>query len=204
MSVGTNIKKAFAQVGTTYTIRRDSGNFSGETLIYEAETESRLPFDREHFINAMLAYDTIVIEGDLLELSNGERVLVANKTPDMFKDADVLYEARLYKCNISSGELFRPSGEVWSDQTYHKDPVWTPIKTGLSGLIVETSGVKLSNQEELGLLSISKLEFYSASGEDLRVMDRLQVRSGEYYLINAIKRSIFAAINISELTEDTR
>lgn len=204
MTVATNVKKAFQQVGTAYTIRRDSENFSGEKLVYEINPESRSFFDREHSVDGLLPYDTIVIEGDILELSDGERVLVANKTSDMYKNTTVLYEARLLKCNITSGELFRPSGEAWSEQTYHKESVWNSIKSGLNGVLVEVSGNQLSDHDEVGLLSISKLELYIASGEDLRVLDRFQAHSGEYYKIDVIKKNIFPAVNVVELSEDTR
>lgn len=204
MSVGSDLKKAFQKVGVSYTIKRDTGNFSGEYLIYDIPVGSRSPFDREVMLDASLSYDTIVVEGDVLELKDGRRVLVANKTPDQFQDATVVYETSLLKCNITSGELFRSSGEVWSDQTYHKETVWEPIQTGVNAVLIEVSGNQLSDSEELGLLSISRLELYIPSGENIKVLDRFQARSGEYFKVDVVKKSMFPAINVVQLSQDTR
>lgn len=204
MSVGSDLKKAFQKVGVSYTVKRNTGNFSGEYLIYDIPVRSRSTFDREVMLDASLSYDTIVVEGDVLELNDGRRVLVANKTPDQFQNDTVIFETSLLKCNITSGEVFRPSGESWDDQTYHKETAWQSIKTDLNAVIVEVSGNQLSDQEELGLLSVSRLEMYVASGEDVRVLDRVQARSGEYYRVDIIKKSLYPAISVAQLSEDTR
>ncbi len=204
MSVGGDLKKAFQKVGISYQVRRDSGIFSGEYLIYDIPATARSPFDREVVLDASLVYDTIVIEGDVLELSNGKRCLVANKTADIFQDATVIYETTLFKCNITSGELFRPSGEVWSDQTYHKETVWDSVKAGLNAVVIEVSGNQLSERDEPALLNVSRLELYLASGEDLRIMDRFEARSGEYYRVDSIKKSLYPSISVAQISEDTR
>jgi hypothetical protein len=204
VSVGNDLKKAFQKVGVSYKILRDSGIFSGEYLIYDIPATARSPFDREVVLDAQLAADTIVVEGDVLELSNGKRCLVANKTPDLFQNATVVYETTLFKCNITSGELFRSSGEVWDDQTYHKVTAWETVKTGLNAVVIEVAGNQLSDRDEPGLLSVSRLELYVASGENLRVMDRMQIRSGEYYRVNVIKKSLYPSIVVAQISEDTR
>lgn len=204
MSIGSDVKKAFEDVGISFTIKRDSGNFSGEYLVYDIPAESKDPFDREVVLTGNLSYDTIVIEGDILELSDGRKVLVAHKTPDMFQDAVVDYETTFFKCNIPSGEIFRSSGEVWDAQEYHKVQVWDSIKSGVNGVLIEVSGNQLSDQDELGLLSISRLGVYLPSGEDLRVLDRIQIRSGEYYKVDVIKKSIYPSIIVAEISEDIR
>lgn len=204
MSIGSDVKKAFKDVGISYTIKRDAGNFSGEYLVYDIPIESKVPFDREVFLTSNLSYDTIVIEGDVLELNDGRKVLVANKTPDMFQDAVVDYETTFLKCNIPSGEIFRSSGEVWATQEYHKVQTWDSIKSGVNGVLIEVPGNQLSNQDELGLLSIKRTELYLPSGENLQVLDRVQIRSGEYYQVNIIKKSLYPSIVVVELSEDTR
>ncbi len=204
MSVGSDLKKAFQKVGVSYQIRRDSGIFSGEFLIYDIPFTARSSFDREVVLDASLASDTIVVEGDVLELSNGKRCLVANKTPDIFQDEVVVYETTLFKCNITSGELFRSSGEVWSDQEYHKETAWESIKTGLNAVVIEVAGNQLSDQDEPGLLSVSRLELYTASGENVRVMDRFEARSGEYYKVDVVKKSLYPSISVAMLSQDTR
>jgi hypothetical protein len=204
VSVGSDLKKAFQKVGVSYKVLRNSGTFSGEYLIYDIPATARSPFDREVVLDASLASDTIVVEGDVLELSNGKRVLVANKTPDIFQDATVIFETTLFKCNITSGELTRSSGEVWGSQEYHKEQIWESIKIGVNAVVIEVAGNQLSNQNESGLLNVSRLEMYIPSGEDVRVLDRFEARSGEYYRVDLIKKSLYPAISVVTLSEDTR
>jgi hypothetical protein len=204
VSVGSDLKKAFQKVGVSYQVLRDSGIFSGEFLIYDIPFTARSPFDREVVLDASLASDTIVVEGDVLELSNGKRCLVANKTPDIFQDEVVVYETTLFKCNITSGELFRSSGEVWDDQEYHKVTVWETIKAGVNAVVIEVAGNQLSDQNESGLLSVSRLEMYVPSGENVRVMDRFEARSGEYYKVDVVKKSLYPSISVAMLSQDTR
>ncbi len=204
MTIGTDIKNAFSFVGTSFIIRRDSGDFSGEYLTYDVPIGSKNPFDREVRLDASFAYDTITIEGDILELSNGKRVLVASKTPDMFQDETVIYEVSLLKCNVTSGILYRSSGEVWDDQEYHKVQTWETIKTGVNGVLVEVSGNQLSDRDEQGLLTLKRLELLVPSGEDFRVLDRFYTRSGEYFQVNVVRQYEYPAIKTIELGEDNR
>lgn len=204
MSVGSDLKKAFQKVGDPFIVRRNSGNFSGEYLIYDIPLTSKDSFTREVVLEATLAYDTIVIEGDILEFSNdGRRVLVAHKTPDDFQGAPAVYESLLFKCNVTSGVISRQSGER-NTQTYHNDPAWETIKSNVNAVLVEVNGNQLSDREELGLVSVSKLEMFVPSGENLKVLDRFQAFSGEYYQIDVLKKHMYPNILVAELSADTR
>lgn len=209
MSVGSDVKKALQDVGVSFTTIRDSGTFSGEYLIYDVPKQSsgmgnQSAFAKETILEGSLSYDTIVIEGDVLELSNTKRVLVASKIPDMFQDDIVVYETQFLKANIFSGEILRSSGEVWDDQDYHKEQIWESIKLGMSCVLVEVNGTQLSDQNESGLLSVTRIEAYIASGEDLRILDRFQARSGEFYQVDVIKKTIYPAVNVVGMSQDTR
>jgi hypothetical protein len=209
VSVGSDVKKALQDVGTSFVIKRDLEDFSGEYLIYDVPKQSsgmgnQSAFAKESILEGSLAYDTLVIEGDVLELSNTKRVLVASKIPDMFQDDIVVYETQFLKANIFSGELLRSSGEVWDDQDYHKEQIWESVKAGINCVLVEVSGTQLSDQNESGLLSVTRIEMYIASGEDMRLLDRFQAHSGEYYQVDVIKKSIYPAVNVIELSTDTR
>lgn len=208
-SVGRDVKKAIQEVGVSYTIKRSTGDLIGEYLIYDtpgssAGMGSKSSFAKESILEGSLAFDTVVVEGDVLELSNGKRVLVASKIADMFQDSVVIYETEFLKCNVVAGEVLRSSGEIWDDQTYHKQQVWESIKTGINGVLVEVSGTSLKDQNEFGLLSVTRIEAYVASGEDIRVLDRFQARSGEYYQVDVIKKTLYPAINVIEMRQDTR
>ena len=203
MTVGSDLKKAFQKVGTSFIVKRSSGDLSGEYLIYDIPIGNKDDFNREVTLDATLCYDTVVIEGDILELSDGRKVLVTHKTPDIFQDESVVQEAVLFKCNVTNGIIMRESGER-NTQTYQQEPVWETIKSGESAVIVEVNGNQLSDREELGLVSVSRLELYIPSGEDLRLMDRFQAFSGEYYKVDVLKKHIYPNIFVAEISEDTR
>jgi len=202
MSVGSDLKKAFQKVGVSFTVKRDSGNFSGEKLIYDIPT-AKDAFSREVTLDATFQYDTIVIEGDILELVDGRRVLVAHKTPDVFQDAVVTNESVLFKCNVTNGTIERQSGER-DPQTYQLAPSWEIIKSNVNSVLIEVGGNQLSDREELGLVSVSKLEMFIPSGENLQVLDRFQAFSGEYYKVDVLKKHIYPNILVAELSQDTR
>jgi hypothetical protein len=203
VSVGSDLKKAFQKVGVSYTIKRRSGDISGEYLIYDIPISTRNAFDREVTLDATLSYDSVVIEGDVIELSDGRKTLVAHKTPDVFQDVAAVQEAILFKCNITNGIIMRESGER-NLQTYQKEPSWETIYSGENAVLVEVNGNQLSDREELGLVSVSRLELYLPSGEGLRVLDRFQAFSGEYYKVDALKKHEYPNITVAEVSEDTR
>ena len=205
MGLGDDIKSVFQDVGTAITIVRDSGHISGEYIDYTLNTQITKPFIREHFLEASLAHDTNAIAGDVLEFNvTGSDYLVMNKTPEMFENEVITYESVLYKCNITSGTLLRPSGEVRDDQ-YHKQTRWGLINDGVYALQTEALyGTDLLTDEEVGRLGIENDELYVPSSVGVAVLDRWEPVSGEFYMVMAIKSRRYEAVDICIVEEDTR
>ena len=206
MSIGDDIKEAFEDVGTVYTVHRDSGDISGEYLDFEINAQVTKPFTREFFLQATLPYDTSALTGDVVEFdTTGNNYLVMNKTPELFENSIITHEAVLYKANISSGELLRPSGETWPTQTYHKESQWENIKSDCYALQTEALyGHDLDTDEELGLIGMQNHELYIPHSYGTRVLDRFQASSGEFYRIETIKTRRFSNVDVCELGEDRR
>ena len=121
MTIGPDIKEVLSEVGTAFTIKRDSGDITGEYLDFTPNTQVTKPFIREFFLEVMLSYDTELVAGDIVELNvPATPFMLMNFTPDMFENEVIKYDGVIYKCNVS-GELLRFSGEAnWPDSTYHK------------------------------------------------------------------------------------
>ena len=207
MAVGASVKKAFDKVGIPYTIKRSGeADITGERCIYDINKLASRPFLREFVLPADLAYDTEVINGDIIEfVDDSRRFLIASKIPDMYGSDVILYDSILFKCNVTNGQILRASGESeWPEQTYHKDTSWEVINAGVNALIIESfTGNKLE-REPIGDLSTEKLELYLPSSFDLRVLDRFQTVSGEYYKVEVLKSHVHSGITIAEVSEDTR
>lgn len=205
MSTGQDIKEALADIGPTITIIRDSGNIEGEYVDYDTNAQVTKPFIREFFLEAMVSYDTDLVPGDVLEIDpTGVRYMLMNKTPEIVEGEIAFYNSVFYKCNVS-GELLRPSGEVRSAQTYQKASVFASERSVCYALLTEPlfSG-DLETDEQLGLLGIHKEELYIPSSFGIKVLDRYQPVSGEYYVVESIKTRRFADIDVAILGEDNR
>jgi hypothetical protein len=205
MSIGLDIKKAFESVGTAYTIQHEgSSDQSGEFCVYELSQTLQRPFDREFVYSASLSYDSLAVEGDVLKFDDGRHFLLTNKSPEQFNNESIIYETKLLKCNIVSGEVLRPSGELWDSQNYHKIPVWSLAKGTVSAILVEVYGGSLDERTDFGEVTLNKLELYVSDQIGLQVMDRFQPVSGEYYKVDFLKNRIYPGITLAEVSEDTR
>jgi len=205
MAIGESIKKALAKVGSAYTIIRDAGNISGEYAIYDYVQQATKPISLEHFRKADLSYDTDVVVGDVIDFEEtSERFLIMNMLPDLFKNDTIVYGGIFYKCNISSGELLRPSGEVWGSD-YHKETQWEGIKDNCDAMqVAALYGNSLEDDEELALLQLRKDELYIAHSIGVQSMDRFQPVSGEYYQVSTVETRRFPGVDVAILEEDHR
>ena len=204
MSIGSKIKSVFVKAGASFTILRDSGDIAGGYLTEEPNTQITKPFIRAFFREGSLAYDTEVIAGDVVEIDTDERrLLVMTRTPEMFKDEIVQYNAVLYLANVS-GELLRPSDST-RDAQYHTELEWTSVKTNCHALLTETLfGHELETDEELGQLVIEKHELYVPHSVGVQIHDRYQPVAEEYYEVETIKTRRYDSIDICGLKEDHR
>jgi hypothetical protein len=206
VSIGIDIKEVLEEVGGAYVLVRDSGNVSGEYGTFKYTAQATKPITLEHFRRARLAYDTDAVAGDVLEFTtSSERFMITNKMPKMFENEIVQYDAILYKCNVSSGELLRPSGETWSADTYHKETQWQVIKNNCDAMqVAALYGNDLESDQELALLNLRKDELYIPHSIGVQSLDRFQPASGEYYLVASVETRRFPAVDVAILEEDHR
>lgn len=208
MSVGDDIKEAIADVGSTYTIVRDVGDISGEYGLLEFSSQVTKPLTIESFRRSTIGYDTQVVTGDVVEFDIiGDRFLVTNMLPELFENAVVQKEAVLYKCNVSSGELLRPSGETWDDpmDQYHKETAWEVIKDNCDAMqVAALYGNDLETENELALLGLQKDEVLLSHSVGAQVLDRWQPNSGEYYMVSTIETRRYPDVDVLIVEEDRR
>ena len=205
MSVGDDIKDALSEVGSSYTIVRDAGNISGETGLLEYSSQVTKPLTLEHFRRCTAPYDTQMITGDVVEFDViDQKFIVTNVLAELFENAAVQYEAILYKCNVASGELYRPSGESWGDQ-YHKETQWELIKDNCDAMqVAALYGNDLDADNEVALIGLQKDEVLIPRFAGAQVLDRWQPYSGEYYIVSTIETRRYPNVDVLIVEEDTR
>jgi len=202
--VGLDIKDVLNEIGTSFTILRpNSGELGIEYLDYEMNRQVTKPFIREYFLEISLPFDTNVVGGDIIQFSDARQFLVMNVTPENLFDASLGKEGVLYKCNVS-GELLRPSGEVW-DSSYRRVTAWQTIKLPCYGLLTEKIfGSDLITDEELGQIGIEAMVLYLPSEVHALPLDRYLFTSGEYVKLEVIEHRKFDGVDVCHISEDTR
>ena len=206
MTIGPDIKEVLSEVGTAFTIKRDSGDVTGEYLDYTPNTQVTKPFIREFFMEVMLSYDTVANAGDIIELDvPAQHYIVMNLTPDMFENEIIKKDGVIYKCNVS-GELLRFSGEAdWPDSTYRKLEHLQLVRADCYALLTSPEfGGELDENEPIGYLNMDEQELYLPSSVGIKELDRYQPVSGEYYKVTAVKKRRYPNVDVALLSEDTR
>jgi len=208
MSVGDDIKEAISEEGSEFHIIRESGIISGEYGLLEFSSQVTKPLTIEAFRRSLVAYDTEAETGDVVEfVPTGIRFLLTNKLPELFENGITNYDCVLYKCNVSSGELLRPSGETWDDPAdlYHKATEWEVIKDNCDAMqVASLYGNDLETDQQLGLMGLNRDEVLLPHSVGAQVLDRWQPASGEYQMVSRIEQRRYPGIDVLTVEEDNR
>ena len=202
MSIGLDIKEALRDSGVKYTIVNTS---TSEYLLYETNAQVTKPFIREFFLEAWLPYDTSVKAGDVVEFDkNSVKYLVMHHTEDFVENEVIKYDTVLYKCNVS-GEFLRQSVEDGWGSDYKRQTSWQTVATNCYGLQVEELfGGGLEEDEAIALLNIERHEGYFPTSLGIKVGDRYQRASGEYYKVENVINYRFPGCVVVKFGEDMR
>lgn len=205
MSIGPDIEEVLDEVGTSYTILRDSGNVTGEKTYYKTNSQVTKPFIREFFLEAWFRYSTQAIGGDYIQFNKtGDIFLLMNKSPQMFEDSIIKYDVVLYKCNVLVDVLRPVESDNW-DANYRKLTSWQIIAESQPALVTTPLyGHDLATDEELGYLGLEVHELYLPESLGVQVLDRIRLNLSEYYRVETIKPRRYANVNVIEIGEDTR
>jgi len=204
MSIGPDIKSTLEEVGSSYTILRDSGNITGEYTWTKANAQVTKPFIREFFLEGWFSYDTEAVVGDIVEMNiSGKKFLVMNKTPDLLENQIYRYSVVLYMCNIVA-DVLRPTDQE-PDDRWRVTTLWSTIASQINCLITTPLyGHELTREDEIGLLGISVYEMYAATSLGIIALDRIRISSNQYYKVETVKPWRYEGVDVFELREDTR
>lgn len=202
--IGLDIKEVLSEVGVSFTIIRDSGNVTGEYVMYSPNAQVTKPFIREFFLDARLAYDTACVVGDVIEFNTtGDRYLIMNRTPTLLEDEIYQYNTVLYKTNVVC-DILRPSEGDWPTDTYHRRTIWTSLASSQDVLITTPLYGHELDESAFGPLQIEVHEMYVPASIGIRPLDRVRVSSSEYYRVTTVKPRRYDGVDVVELSEDQR
>lgn len=201
MTLAADIKEVIAEIGTSITILRDGGNITGEYIHSKINKQVTKPFIREFFMEAWFASDTQAISGDVIQLSDGRKFIIMNKTPSMLENAIYRYDSVIYKSNVTA-TLKRPSSTRLNYNITEDFPI---IQENVYALITESLyGNELDTDEELAMLGISSEDCYVPSSVGVEHLDRFWISETEYYQVEVVKKRRFDGVDLIILGEDTR
>jgi hypothetical protein len=85
-----------------------------------------------------------------------------------------------------------------------KRVAWTTIQSNAYALVTEPIfGDKISEQQ-YGNLELNKKEVYIPSKYGIEISDRFEVASGEYYMVESVRKRIYPNVWMCYMTEDNR
>lgn len=201
MTLGDDYKEVIYEIGSQFTIIRDSGNVSGEFVRIKLNAQVTKPFIREFFVEADFSYDTAVIAGDVVVLGDGRAFLVMNITPHLFEDEAYRRTAVLYKSNVI-GTLYRPR-EI--KVGYNTRIVWQIVKQSVYGLFTESYyGHELNDDAPVGPVTSLAMDGYIPHTVGCKKGDRLWISDSEYYQAESIMTRRYDNVDVVQFGEDTR
>ena len=201
MTLASDIKEIIAEIGTSVTIIRPTGNITGEYLYGKINKQVTKPFIREFFMEAWMASDTAMVSGDTIQTSDGRIFIIMNKTPSMFEDIAYRYDSVVYKCNVVA-TVQRP---VETTENYTVTTSFSTITEDVNMLITESLyGNELDTDEELASIGLSSEDCYVSSSVGIEYLDRIWISETEYYQVEVIKKRRFDGVDLIILGEDTR
>jgi hypothetical protein len=203
--IGADLKETLQEIGMQIEVLH-----SGQASIYEyaniiPNRQVTKPFVLEFFREATLSYDTAVMAGDIVKVPDSDEVfLVVNKTPQGFEGETFKFNSFFYKCNVS-GQLRRYTEPDW-DGDYHKDPTFRVVRNECYAL--QTEGLFRHGIEEdisdFARIGIEDHTVYVPTSYGVLLEDRWEATSGEFQIVQSIKKRQFINVSVLILKEDTR
>ena len=201
MSIGNDIAEVLEEVGSSIVIL-SSG--AAEFVDIEINFQVTKPLIMSYFKKCTLAYDSTAVCGDIINFdTTGDYYLITTLNSEEFENAIITKQGLLYMCNVS-GELLRSSGEAWNTQTYHKEPAWETIKSDCYALLVNPEFRNKLIEEEAAMVSMEEDELYLPHSAGVRVNDRYEAVSGEFYKVEVVNSYRYFNVDVCRISEDTR
>jgi hypothetical protein len=212
VALGDDIKEILTDVGAAFNIVQIttspySGEVAGGYCLIRPALQSSRPLVRELVTEAQFAFDTAVVNGDIINVPViPQKYLVLTKAPRVFENAIFANPSMLYKVNFS-GEWQRFSGEASGyDSNYISNTIPVAMQNPIYGTIADFD-ILLSFEElsKVGEISREDHVLFVPSVYGVREQDRIMTVSGEmYYKVLGVTEARFAGVAVCRIKEDYR
>jgi len=207
MSIGVDLEEVYSEVGTAIKVYSPDGTTStGEYLDFDVNRQVTKPFIREFFLEDNLAYNTVIVGGDVIEFTvDGRTFLVMNKTGELFENKIIGYNTVLYKCN-EVVTIKRPTKAGW-DVNYKRAITWPSVATDVPVLLTERFfGTGLGAVEPKDFLEYDILDnqMLISSYYVVKPLDRVWISDTEFFQVDFVEKRKFDGVWSCVLSEDTR
>jgi len=204
--LGADIREVYDELGAITHIVNRIPVVTTERILYDLNAQATKPFIREHFLDATLPQDTSITTDDvILIVETGKNYLVMNKTPEMFEDSIVEWNAVLYSCNlVSTACILRP---VEVRVGYNMTTSWSVIaEAPIYGLMSDRLfGSEIDQHTaSVGQEAVWRVDLYLPKFYGIKPLDRLYLTDTEYYKVESVQNYNYPGVCVALLVEDTR
>ena len=204
--LGADLREVYDELGAITHIVNRTPAITTERILYDLNAQATKPFIREHFLDATLPYDTLITTDDVIFLvSTDKHYLVMNKTPDLFENSVVEYNAVLYSCNLVSTACILRSVEIRVD--YDMTTAWTIVaEAPIYGLMSDRLfGSEIDQHPpSVGQEAVGRIDLYIPKSYGIKPLDRLYLTDTEYYKVESVQAYNYPGVCVAMLVEDTR
>ena len=207
MALSADITEVLSEVGVRYEILKPDGlrGIFGY-LDITTHPEHTTVAIREHFLTGTLTADTQAVEGDILELSSGLRLILTTILPEFFEDDLVDYQYAGWVCNVQ-GKFQRMSDEPAYDSDYNPvTPGWVDLTSVISAAQIPVPSARSQFQQvqEYFIMELNHDLVYVSDYYDVRSGDRWWISDDNYYDIEFVSKTLMKGLNVCTLKFDAR
>lgn len=204
--LGADLREVYDELGAITHIVNRTPVVTTERILYDLNAQATKPFIREHFLDATLPYDTLITTDDVIFIvSTDKHYLVMNKTPELFENSVVEYNAVLYSCNLVSTACILRSVEIRVD--YDMTTAWTIVaEAPIYGLMSDRLfGSEIDQHTpSVGQEAVWRIDLYIPKSYGIKPLDRLYLTDTEYYKVESVQAYNYPGVCVAMLVEDTR
>jgi len=204
--LGADLREVYDELGAITHIVNRTPVVTTERILYDLNAQVTKPFIREHFLDATLPYNTLITTDDVIYIvSTDKHYLVMNKTPELFEDGIVEWNAVLYSCNlVSTACILRP---VEVRVGYNMTASWSIVaEAPLYGLMSDRLfGSEIDQHTpSVGQEAVWRIDLYLPKYYDIKPLDRVYLTDNEYYKVESVQEYNYPGVCVVLLVEDTR
>jgi hypothetical protein len=200
MSLGSDLKEIFTEMGRAYTVYHEGAEGSTEYGEIIPNSQATKPFIVLNFLKMNVAHDTSLVGGDHVVFADSSDYMVTAKNGDYVENAVIKYECVLYKTN-DTVLVERFSEE---EVNYVDEITSAEIDSDVPVLLTEALREQELDVDDIGTFERHGMELYVSSYVGIQVGDIITDSGGTKYKATVVIEKRFNNVHIVKLDIDNR